>query len=74
MNLATEILGGLATAFVGFQIGSTVEYYKKYNLYDLEKDKTLELINTLHGLAQSLIYHVTNMLPSPSKTATGLNG
>ena len=60
MNLATEILGGVVIAFIGFNIGSVVEYYKKYNLYDLEKDKTANLIGTLHGFLQTLLYHVEN--------------
>lgn len=62
MNLFVQILAGLGIALVGFQIGSTVEYYKKYNLYDLEKDKTTELINTLHGLVTNLLYHVKDAL------------
>lgn len=31
-------LAGLAIAFVGFQIGSYVEYKKKYNFFDTEID------------------------------------
>jgi len=68
MNLATEILGGVVVAFIGFNIGSAVEYYKKYNLYDLEKDKTTALIATLHNAVMNLLYHVTSSFGSSNTT------
>ena len=33
----------------GFQIGSIVEYVKKYNFFDLEKDLVQKLITHIEG-------------------------
>jgi hypothetical protein len=42
------------TAFVGFQIGSIVEYRKKYNFADLEKD-ILALLESKFTLEEQAI-------------------
>jgi len=38
MNGLEQALAGIIVAFLGFQIGSIVEYKKKYNFADLELD------------------------------------
>jgi len=38
MNGFEQALAGIIVAFLGFQIGSIVEYKKKYNFADLELD------------------------------------
>lgn len=39
----------LLASFVGFQIGSIVEYRKKYNFADLELDEIKALLHQLTG-------------------------
>ena len=57
-----EIFGVvLLSMLAGAEIGSFVEYKKKYNLYDLEQDKVL-------GLVHTLLNHVGGMYASAGKT------
>jgi len=59
----------LLSLFTGFQVGSIVEYKKKYNFFDLELDKYHAVTDRLHGLVQTLLSHVQHPFTSGS-TAT----
>lgn len=54
----------------GAEIGSYFEYKKNYNLYDLEKDETSNLLAHLHGLVQTLLYQVERPFSKLNQTAT----
>ena len=62
MRIVVEILGGLVTLFTGFQIGSIVEYIKKYNFADLELDTIHALEARIKALEEAAVADVKKVL------------
>jgi len=73
MNYVVDTLAIIGLMGLGFQIGSIVEYNKKYNATDKEIELYRETSTAVHNLLANLLYHVQSTLHigNHNRTATG---